>query len=153
MVDKDSLEIDDPEFEHLVVYPDDHKWAAELFDDSQAREAILRLTTEETASELRSLSINPKSLLLQSRFIPTGSINPENVHQWVTDLYELARIAQSLQPPSVMSEESGLERSSRADRGKFILPTIGITCGFFALMTICILVITAVLIFIEESGI
>ena len=151
-LDRDALDIDDPEFEHLVVYPDDQKWAAELFADSQAREAVLRLTKEESAVELRTLSITPNALLLQSRHLHTDYITPEVVRQWVNDLYELARIAQDIYPPEVTTVESKMESASRADRGKFTWPVIGITCGFFAVMTVCILAITAALIFIEESG-
>jgi hypothetical protein len=152
MVKKDVLPVDDPEFEHLDVYPDDHQWASELFADPQARESILRLTSEEAATELRSISITPSALLLQTRYIPTDNITPENVHQWVTDLWELARIAQGLQPPKIISEETQLERSTRADRSKITLWAVIGTCGFFALMTVCILAITATMIFIEESG-
>lgn len=153
ILDKVPLQVSDPQFEHLVVYPLDHAWAAKLLDEDEARAAILRLTTEEAATELRSLSIMPEAILMQARFIPTGNITPEGVGSWVNDLYELARIAERLQPATVRAEESKIEAASRSERGRFTWPIIGITCGVFAVMIVCILVITALVIYLGESGI
>jgi len=153
ILDKVPLQVADPEFEHLVVYPLDKVWTAELLADDEARAAILRLTREEAATELRSFSVMPEALLMQARYIPTGNINPEVVSAWVNDLYEVARIANRLPSANLRAEESKIEAASRSDRGKFTWPIIGITCSVFAVMAICILIITAVLIYIEESGI
>ncbi len=152
MADKEALHIDDPEFERLVVYTDDRQWAADLFADPQAREAILRLTNEETAAELRSLNITPNALLWQTRHLPVRYINPEKVRAWLDDLYELTRIAQGLTPPTVPAVESGLEHTTRTDRGKYTWLIIGITCGIFAAMAGCIIAISAVVIILAGSG-
>ncbi len=96
MTDKKPLPVDDPDFDHLVIYPDDTQWASDLFADPKARETILRLTDEETAAELRTLSITPNALLWQSRYNPVRNINPEAMRAWMNDLYELARIARGL---------------------------------------------------------
>jgi hypothetical protein len=152
MTNKKPLPVDDPEFEHLAVYPDDRQWAADLFADVQARDAVLRLTDEDTAAELRSLSITPNALLWQSRYIPVRNINAETVRAWINDLYELARIAQGLTPPTVTAVESGLERTTRADRSKYTWPVAGITCGIFAAMAACGIAIAAAVIILSESG-
>lgn len=152
MTDKQALSIDYPEFEELVVYPDDQQWAAALFADPQAREAILRLIDEDTAVELRSLSITPNALLWQSVFNPVGNINPETVSAWIDDLYELSRTAQGLRPPKVTAVESGLEHTTRTDRSKYTWPIIGITCGIVAVMAVCITVISVAVILLTESG-
>jgi uncharacterized membrane protein YqjE len=153
MVKKESLQITDPTFDHLVVYPDDHAWAADLLADQQARAAIIRLTSEETATELRSLSITPNALLLQFRYLPTQQITPENVRQWITDLYELSQIAHGIRPPTVIAEETKLERTTREDRGTITRWTVIITGSVFTVLTVCILAITALIIYIEEAGI
>ena len=118
----------------------------------QARAAILRLTGEETATELRSLSITPKALLWQSRYLPVRAITPENVRTWVSDLSELARIAQDLTPPTVAAVESTLEQNIRLDRSKYTGRIIGITCGIIGLMTACMVGVSILLIFLTESG-
>jgi hypothetical protein len=152
ILEKVPLSVDDPEFEHLVVYPMDQAWAGKLLANPQARIAIRRLTAEGAETELRSLSVTPQALLLKSRYIPINHITPDLVRNIVNDLYEFARIAEGLTPPTITAEESKIERASRSDRSKFTWPIIGITCGFFAIMTVCILGITAVLIFIDQSG-
>jgi hypothetical protein len=153
MTEKRALSVDDPEFDHLVIYPDDHQWAGELFADSQAREVILRLIDEDTAAELRSLSITPNALLWQSHYNPVRNINAESVSAWINDLYELARIAQGLRPPRVTALESGLEHTSRTDRSKYTWPTVGITCGVIAAMAACVVAISVIVIILSESGI
>jgi hypothetical protein len=152
MTNKRALRVDDPEFDHLIIYPDDHQWAADLFADRQACEAVLRLTNEDTAAELRSLSITPNALLWQSNHIPVRNINSENVRAWVNDLYELARIAQGLTPPTATAVESSLERTTRTDRSKYTWPVIGITCGIFAALAGCAIAISAIFIILAGSG-
>jgi len=152
LVEREILDLDDPEFEHLAIYPDDHRWSADLFADPQAREVIVRLTREETAAEIRSLSITPNALLWQSRYLPMRVINPAAVRTWINDLYELARIAQGLTPPTETAVESALEQTTRTDRSKYTWPVIGITCGVFAVMAACLIVISAALIILMESG-
>lgn len=152
MTDKKELLIDDPEFEHLVVYPDNIRWASDLFADPQARETILRLIDEDTAAELRTLSITPNALLWQSRYNPVRNINSETVRVWINDLYELARIAQGLTPPTVTTAESSLEHTTRTDRSKYTWPIVGITCGIVAAMAGCIIAISAIIIILAENG-
>lgn len=152
MTNKKPLSLDDPEFEDYVIFPDDHHWTAELFTDPQAREIIQRLIAEDTAVELRTLSITPNALLWQSRYNPLRNINPESVRAWFNDLFELARIAQGLRSPSVIAEESGLERTTRTDRGKYTWPIVGITCGVFGALAACIIAISVAFILLAESG-
>jgi len=152
MISKEVLDLNDPEFEHLAIYPEDQRWAADLFADPQARAAILRLTGEETATELRSLSVTPKALLWQSRYLPVRAINLENVRAWVNDLSELARIAQGLTPPTVTALESILEQNVRLDRSKYTGRIVGITCGVIGLMTACMVGVSILLIILTESG-
>ena len=152
MTDKKELSIDDPGFEHLVIYPDDIQWASDLFADPHSRETILRLIDEDTAVELRTLSITPNALLWQSRYNPVRNINPKTVRVWINDLYELARIAQGLTPPTVTAAESGLEHTTRTDRSKYTWPIVGITCGIIAAMVGCIIAVSAIVIILAESG-
>jgi hypothetical protein len=152
LVDKKPLQVDDPAFEHLVIYPDDQLWAADLFADDEARATVLELTNEESAAELRTLSITPNALLWQSRYLPMRNINAETVRAWINDLYKFARIAQSLTPPTVHAVESGLERTSRTERSKYTWPVVGITCGVIAALGGCALAISVLIIILAESG-
>ena len=152
LIERDVLELDAPEFEHLAIYSDDPRWAKDLFADHQARETVSRLTNEESAVEVRTLSVTPKALLWQSRYLQMRHINAENVRAWINDLYELVRIAQGLLPPTVTAVESDLERLTRTDRSRYTWPVVGITCGVFAALAGCILAISAFVIILAESG-
>jgi len=153
ILDKTPLQIEDPAFEHLVIYPLDHNWTANLLADHSVRESVLQLTSEGSATEIRSISVTPEALKFEIRFIHTSHITQESVRAWVNELNRLVRIAESLPPPTVSTEETSLETTNRRNRGKFFWPIIGITCGFFAVLSICILAITALLIMLEESGV
>jgi hypothetical protein len=152
LIERELLDLNDPEFDKLAIYPDDPRWAMDLFANPQARAAILCLTSEDSAAELRSLSITPNALLWQSRYIPLRNINTETVRTWVNDLYRLAGIAQGLTPPTVTAAESALEQTTRTDRSKYTWPAIGITCGVFAAIAACGIVIAAVTIILIGSG-
>jgi hypothetical protein len=152
ITNKQVLSLDDPDFEDFVIYPEDRQWAAKLFADPQARQIILRLIAEDAAVELRTLSITPNALLWQSRYNPQRNIKADSARAWFNDLCELARIAQGLRAPSIIAEESDLERNTRTDRGKYIWPIISITCGIFAALAACIIAISLAFILLAESG-
>jgi hypothetical protein len=152
ITDTQTLHLDDPAFEHLVVYPDDALWAADLFANPQARDVILRLMDEDSPSELRILSFTPNALLWQSRYNIVQNINPDTARSWIDDLYELAQIAQGLRSPKAPSKESSLEHTTRTERSKYTWPVIGITCGVIVSMSVCILLISAIAIMLAESG-
>ena len=152
ILDKTPLQIDDPAFEQLVVYPLDQDWTTNLLADQGARNAVLQLTTEGGSIELRSFSITPAALKFEIRYIHTSDITPDAVRTWINELIRLARIAEGLPSPAVRAEETGLEATNRSNRGRFFWPVIGITCGLFTVIAICILAITALLIYLEESG-
>jgi len=152
MTDKRAMPVDDPAFDGLAIYPDDREWAGELLDDSQTRETILRLINEDSAAEVRSLSITPNALLWQSHYNPVRNINPDSVKAWINDLYDLARLAQCLRPARATAVESSLEQTSRTDRNKYIWPTVGITCGVIAATAACVIAISEFVIIFSESG-
>jgi len=152
LIERDVLDLNDPDFDELAIYPDEPRWASDLFADPQARAAVLRLTSEDSAAELRSLSITPNALLWQSRYIPLRNINAETVHAWVNDLHELARIAKGLTPPTVSAVESTLEQTTRTDRSKYTWPLIGITCSVFAAIAACGVIIAAVTLILVGRG-
>ncbi|MFH1635567.1 MAG: hypothetical protein ABIG63_16375 [Chloroflexota bacterium] len=152
ILDKETLDVGAPGFEHLSIYPLDHRWTRELVTDPQAREIILRLTEEQAAAELRTLVIQPNAVLLQLNHTQIKNITPENVRAWIDDLWELARIADGLYPPTKTAEESKLELTTRTERSKYTWPTIGITCGVFAVMVACMVGVAAIFILLTEGG-
>lgn len=152
LLDKAPLKLEDPAFDHLVVYPLDRDWSEALLAEPVAREIVLRLTTESSPVDLRSISVTPAAVRFEARYISTSHITPEAVRTWVSDLATLTRLAESLPQPTVQAVESRMESTSRSNRGKFTLPIIAITCGIFTLLSVCILAIVALVIFLEESG-
>jgi hypothetical protein len=152
LLKREPLQISDPAFSHLALYALDERWARDFLDDPRARELILQLTRDEYTFEIRQLLFQPQSIHLKLQYTHLDLITPESVNAWTAALIELADIAERLTPARVTAEESGLEQKSRMERSAFVLPVVGVTCGFFALMTICILVITFALIYLEEGG-
>ena len=146
---KDALEVNDPEFSHLAVYPSHPRWADEFLKDPQTRAAILRLTNEETATEIRVFNIAPGALSWQAHYLPMNLITAENVRAWLGILHELARLAQTVPPPENPVQESGLTRTLRTDRHRPTLTVAAFTCGFFVLMAACIVIGVAALIFLS----
>jgi len=152
-LEKEILNLGDPGFDHLGIYPLDHRWTRELLTDPRASEIILRLTDEQSAVEIRTLMIQPNALLLQLGHTQIKNITPENVRSWMDDLWELARIAGGLRPPTKTAQESEMEHTTRTERSKYTWPIIGITCGVFALMAACMVGVAAIFVLLEKSGV
>lgn len=152
LLNKSPLDLNDPSFEHLVVYPLDNKWTKSLVADPIAQNAIVHLMNESSDTEIRTLSITPGGLRFEIRYIPTSHITIDAVKTWVQDLHTLIRRATVLPQPTVRAEETKLEASNRTNRSRFTLPIIGITCSIFTILAICILAIVALLILLEETG-
>ena len=153
LLNKSPLNLNDPSFEDLVVYPLDNNWTRSLVSEPTAREVILRLMSESSDTEIRTLSITPGGLRFEIRYIPTSHITIDTVNTWAQDLSTLIKCATVLPQPTVRAEETKLEASNRTNRSRFTLPIIGITCGIFTFLAICILAIVALLILLEEMGI
>jgi hypothetical protein len=130
-----ELVINNPAMQDVGVYSMDERWGRELLDDPFARAIILRLAAIQTGLEFRNLLFQPEALHFQLHHINPGTLTPENVHNWVADLLDLVRIAESLPPPGVTDAASSLEHKARLSRSDFTLPLLGISCGIILLFT------------------
>lgn len=100
LIGAQPLQLDDPDFEHLVASAREENWARTLLADSKARELILRLTTYEGPYEVRNLIIREGTLRLSLFRFRLSSLTFENVQTWINDLLRLADAAEDLEAPS-----------------------------------------------------
>jgi len=74
---------------------------------------------------------------LKCSHINQNKITNENIQQWLSDLTTLARVAESLPPPTQTAEASALERNTRVDRNRLILPVLGIIFAIVVVVGVC----------------
>jgi NAD(P)-dependent dehydrogenase (short-subunit alcohol dehydrogenase family) len=95
-----AVPLDDPDYGHLMASAHDEAWARSLLADPAAKAAILRLTRDVAATEIRSLTIQPgKMQVTIYRFLPR-LLTAENAQMWLDDLLALAELAEKRPPPS-----------------------------------------------------
>jgi hypothetical protein len=144
VINRPELVSSDPELAHLGIYPLDQRWGMDLLANTQAKAAILRLTSAGSDFEIRNLLFQPEALQFQIHRINSRTITAENLRIWVNDLFDLVEIAESLPAPTVTALASAMERTTRLNRSRFALPILGITCGilgFFAAIIIIIIIL------------
>jgi len=149
LINRQPVNLNDPELSRLNVFPSDETWTRALLADPVAKGALLRLTSDEGPYELRQVHLQPEAFLLKLYHTDQKRITLENARQWLSDLTTLARIAESLPAPEKIIEASPLEKSTRVDRNKFILPIFGITCGIVAVLSLCAIIPAIALALIE----
>lgn len=151
MMNRQPLDIGDPEFGRLAIYPLDEAWARTLLADPQAKAALLRLADDASLFGLRSVNIQPGSISLRMRSIDWKKITAESARQRTDDLITLARAAESLPAPEQTAEESNLERTARLNRGSFSLRLMAITFAVFGFLFVCILAAVLIMIALTEK--
>jgi hypothetical protein len=137
LLQQQALDPGDPAYEGLLIYPLDERWSRHLLGDHAARDAIVRLVGKDTPG-VRGLHFGPESIRLQLRHFSLSILTPETVRQWLDDLFALAEIGEGLPPPAQTAQASDWERAGRSDRGRFLLPALGIVL----LLVLCIFVFT-----------
>jgi hypothetical protein len=152
-MDQTELVINDPDLANTSIYSLDESWGRELLADPLARAAIIRLTALQPGLEFRNLLFQPEALHFHLHHVSPGTLTPENIRIWVSDLLELIGIAESLPSPSVTVAASPLERKARLRRSDFTLPMVGISCGIIGLFTVILIVGLFLLLFFERGGI
>jgi hypothetical protein len=141
----------DPELSHLSLYALDEAWARDLLADRTAKAALLRLTKDEGPYELRQFHLQPGALQLRLYRTSQSHITFENVELWVNDLLAIARAAEGMAPPQQTAEATPLERTVQSNRGAFLLPALGITCGVLAVIGVCTVVPMALILIAETQ--
>ncbi len=152
MLNRPQLQTGHPELAPYVFYPVDERWGRDLLDDPQARSAILRLMETPASFEIRTLFFEPEAIQIKANHISPNRITAETARQWINDLLLLAELAERLPAPTVAAQGSSLARTTRTDRNRLYWIVGGATCGFFALMTVFILIISFVMIYFMETG-
>jgi hypothetical protein len=136
LLGRTPLELNEPAYEGILIYPLDETWSRSLLTAPHARKAVARLVGQNTHG-LRALVFSPISVYLQIRHFDTQLIAPHTVRAWVDDLIGLAETAEGLSPPTKTAQASDLELVSQSNRAKFV----PIALGIVALMIICPLLI------------
>jgi hypothetical protein len=152
VIKRTPLETGDPALAELAIYPSDPQWCAELLEDLRVKSLLPRLMADQGPFELRNLIIQPEAVQLNMHHIQVRQITPEAVQRWLSDLVELAQIAESLPPPSKIEAASTLEQRSRVNRGSFTLPAVLITLAIVGAMTLCGIGAAMVMILLGQSG-
>jgi len=137
LMNRQPLNLDDGDLSRLNIFPLDEGWTRALLADPTAKAAILRLTADEGSYELRQVLLQPEAFVLRCSHTDQKKITNENARQWLSDLTTLARSAESLPPPTKTAEASTLERNTRVDRNKLILPVLGIIFAIVVVVGVC----------------
>jgi hypothetical protein len=95
-----TIQVDDPDYGHLASSGHDENWARNLLADSTAKAAILRLTRDEVATEIRNLIVQPGKVQLMIYRFRISMLTAENVRMWMDDLLAFADAAEELPAPS-----------------------------------------------------
>jgi hypothetical protein len=152
-LNRPELVTTDPDLDHISIFSLDERWGRELLDDPLAKGVILRLTAVQPGFEFRNLLFQPEAIHFQVHHISVSNITPENLRDWMYELLDLIKIAESLPAPSVAATASSLERKARLSRSDFTLPIAGITCGIIGLFTVLLIVGLFLLFFLQGGGI
>ncbi len=139
LTNRQPLQTDDPDYAGLYFYPLDEAWSRKLIADPQVKAAILRMVADDIGpGAVRSLILRPGALHVTQRYFHTEIITPENVHDWMEDLFTIVEAAERLPDPEFVAEPGRLERYSQANRGKLILPAILITLVLISGPLLCV---------------
>ena len=152
VIKRTPLETGDPALAELAIYPSDPQWCSELLADFSVTRILPHLMADQGLFELRNLIIQPEAVQLNMHHIPVRQITPEAVQRWISDLVELAQIAESLPPPNKTEAASTLEQRSRLNRGSFTFPAVLITLGIVGAITMCGIAAAVAMILLSRSG-
>jgi len=81
-----QIALTDPDLLHLAASGPDEGWVRGLLDDSGARAAILRLTRDEVATEVRSVILAPEHAQLVINRFRLDLLTTETIAAWLADL-------------------------------------------------------------------
>jgi len=146
LANQPPLQLNDPAYQDLRVYPQDETWAQSYLDDPSVRDAIHEVTAAQSPSERRYFVISPGSIALRIHYARLDAINADSLLRWLEALLTLARVAESLPPPAQVAEISRMERYARTNRAVLLLPVLGVVIAIvlatLACMGAAILIIT-----------
>lgn len=97
--DMHTLPLAAPDFAHLSGAAHDERWANALLDTPEARQALLRITRETSASDIRLIVISPVGIKLMLQNIRMQEISAQSMEAWINDLLAVVRSAERLLSP------------------------------------------------------
>lgn len=106
-----ALTLSDPAFTHRSGSALDEQWASALLGAPEAREALLRLTRDTGASDIRIIAVSPSGIRLMLENIRIQEITSQNVGAWINDLSTVIRAAERLAPPAERLEPTAWDRA------------------------------------------
>lgn len=89
-----QIALTDPDMLHLAASGPDEGWVRGLLNDSAARAAILRLTRDEAATEVRSVILAPEHVQLVINRFRLDLLSTEAIAAWLADLDTLVAVAE-----------------------------------------------------------
>lgn len=134
MMNKEPIQIDVPEFEDLILYPEDEPWARGFLEDRVVQKSIRLLMGDDQTVGLRSLQIGPNALSLTLRRVPLRILTAQNIRAWMDAILDLAAASEAQPTPTTTVDESDFVRRSRTERSKAVGP---IAIGILAAVIIC----------------
>ncbi len=130
------ISLPDPAYEDLLIYPLDETWARTLLTNPQASSFIAHLIGKD-APGVRALVYNPEALYLTLRHFSLNLLTPDMVREWMSDLLDLAELAERQLPPTVTAQTSKMEQNAMTNRGAFT----GIAVLIVAVVVLCSLLV------------
>jgi hypothetical protein len=135
---QEPLALADPDFDTLLINPLDRAWGERVMAEPAVKGPVLRLVSDEHGlGALRALVLRPDAIYISQRYFHTNTITPENVAQWVEDLFTILDAAESVEPPEVTAVVSGLEKWAQGDRSKLTWIALAIVAAIVIVPLIC----------------
>ena len=151
---REPLPVDDPTLAGLTLFPHDEAWTRVLLADASAVAALQRLTATDTQFTRQQVVLRPgafKLMLSGNRQLFDFQIAPEQVTQWLDDVFALARIAEGLPAPEVTAEMSSVEKL--AEKVRQSNPYLALWIGLATvavILALSVVIVTVVLILVAN---
>jgi hypothetical protein len=95
-----QIVLDGSDIAHLAASGRDSEWARALLADQTARSAILRLTQDTSATEMRSLIFEPEAMRLMISYVPMSFVTTDSLRPLLDDMQTVLSAAERLPPPA-----------------------------------------------------
>lgn len=113
-----ELSLPDPAYARFIASAEDSGFAMSVLLDRSVMPIVLRLVTDPSDQEMRTLAWRPGAVRLWRRFFDPESLSAAELTRMVDDLSALAEMVEKRPAPAVRSELGALERSFRESPGQ-----------------------------------
>ena len=138
-MNRTPIEINEPAWQNLSVFALDADWMRRLLANPQAKTILLRLLTDRNDALFRQVHLQPEGLYLKlyrNQNLFKYGLTAEQVNRWMSDLFTLAQIAESLPAPMITDAASSLEQQNQSNRDNI---TKKVTCIMIVVIGLLVL--------------